>query len=259
MTLATPENARVEPGLGVVGAVAGMTLAVGSRRFMESRGVSTDALAEAMGSPARRGATTAFLAIGGTLAAMFVVADKTRPDSAAVIADLADLGVETSMLTGDGRQAAEAVAGDLGIASFEAEVLPWDKADAVGRLQDRGRTVAFVGDGVNDAPALARADVGLATGAGTDIAVEAGDLILMSEGVQGVPFALSLSRRTLATIRQNFLWAFLYNVLLIPVAAGLLYPVAGILMNPMFAAFAMSLSSVMVVANSLRLKRAPLG
>ena len=159
------------------------------------------------------------------------------------------------MITGDGRATAEAVARELGIASIEAEVLPDRKAEAVKALRRADRTVAFVGDGINDAPALAEADTGIAIGTGTDIAVEAADVVLMSGDLRGVVTAIRLARRTLATIRVNLFWAYAYNVALIPLAAGALYPVFGILLDPMLAAAAMSASSVLVVANSLRLRR----
>jgi Cu+-exporting ATPase len=159
------------------------------------------------------------------------------------------------MLTGDQPEPARAIAAAVGIDEVRAEVLPAEKAGEVQRLQAAGRRVAFVGDGINDAPALARADVGIALGTGTDIAVEAGDLILMSGDLRGVPNAIRLARRTLATIRGNFFWAYAYNVALIPLAAGALYPLTGLLLNPMLAAAAMSLSSVFVVTNSLRLRR----
>ncbi len=169
------------------------------------------------------------------------------------------MGVKTAMLTGDNTRTAQAVAADLGIDHVLAEVMPGDKASEIARLQADGATVAFVGDGINDAPALAGADVGIAIGTGTDVAIEAGDVVLMSGDPAGVANAIALGRRTLTTIKQNFLWAYLYNVLLIPVAAGLLYPFAGVLMHPIFAALAMSISSVFVVTNSLRLNRFRMG
>ena len=169
------------------------------------------------------------------------------------------MGVGTAMLTGDNQRTAEAVAAELGIDRVLAEVMPGDKASEIARLQAEGATVAFVGDGINDAPALAGADVGIAIGTGTDVAIEAGDVVLMSGDPAGVANAIALGRRTLRTIKQNFLWAYLYNVLLIPVAAGVLYPFAGVLMHPIFAALAMSISSVFVVTNSLRLNRFRMG
>ncbi|MFB3128782.1 MAG: HAD-IC family P-type ATPase, partial [Lysobacteraceae bacterium] len=171
------------------------------------------------------------------------------------VAALHALGHEVAMLTGDNRRTAQAIAREVGIDRVLAEVLPDRKADEVGRLQAAGRKVAFVGDGINDAPALAEADVGLAIGTGTDIAVESADVVLMSGNLQGVPSAIALSKATLGNIRQNLFWAFAYNTALIPVAAGVLYPVWGVLLSPVFAAGAMALSSVFVLGNALRLRR----
>jgi Cu+-exporting ATPase len=186
---------------------------------------------------------------------LLAVADPPKDSSRAAIAALHQLGLETTLLTGDNRRTAEAVAMAVGIERVIAEVLPDAKAAEVRRLQEAGAKVAFVGDGINDAPALAQADVGIAIGTGTDIAVEAGDLILMSGELTACVNAIALARRTMKTIRVNFLWAYAYNVALIPLAAGLLYPLAGWLLNPMLAAGAMSISSLFVVTNSLRLRR----
>ena len=186
---------------------------------------------------------------------MLAVADPVKPGGRAAVARLHDLGLAVTMLTGDARRTAEAVARQLGIEHLVAEALPADKVSEIKRLQAQGHLVAFVGDGINDAPALAQADVGIAMGTGTDIAVEAGEVVLMSGDPSGMADAIALARRTLGTIRGNFFWAYAYNVALIPLAAGAFYPLTGWLLSPMVAAAAMSVSSLFVVANSLRLRR----
>jgi Cu+-exporting ATPase len=206
-------------------------------------------------SRASGGKTTLYVAVDGRLAGVLAVADPLKEGSADAVRSLAALGVNVAMITGDNERTARAVAAEVGIEHVLAEVLPDQKAAEVQRRQAAGGRVAFVGDGINDAPALAQADVGLALGTGTDIAVEAGDVILMSGDLRGVPRAVQLARRTVRTIRLNFFWAYAYNVALIPVAAGALYPFFGVLLNPMLAAAAMSLSSILVVTNSLRLRR----
>jgi Cu+-exporting ATPase len=183
------------------------------------------------------------------------VADPLKAGSGEAVRALHDLGLEVAMLTGDNAATARAIADRVGIDRLLAEVLPGDKADEVKRLQAAGARVAFVGDGINDAPALAQADVGVAIGSGTDIAIEAGDVILMSGDLRGIINAAALAKRTLRTIRYNFLWAYAYNVALIPVAAGAFYALVGLLLSPVLAAAAMSASSLFVVTNSLRLKR----
>ncbi|MFN3362405.1 MAG: HAD-IC family P-type ATPase, partial [Allorhizobium sp.] len=193
-------------------------------------------------------------AIDGKLAAIIAVADSIKETTPAAIASLHGLGLRVVMITGDNRRTADAIARRLGIDEVVAEVLPTGKAEVVKSLQAGGVKVAFVGDGINDAPALAQADVGIAIGTGTDIAIESADVVLMSGDLEGVAKAIALSKATIANIRQNLVWAFGYNVVLIPVAAGALYPAFGILMSPMFAGLAMALSSVSVLANALRLK-----
>src|SRR5690606_27617210 len=197
--------------------------------------------------------TPLYAAVGGELAAILAVADPIKTTTPAAIRALHALGLEVAMITGDDRHTAEAIAKQLGIDEVVAEVLPGEKAEAVRRLT-HGR-LAFVGDGINDAPALAEADVGIAIGTGTDVAIEAADVVLMSGDLEGVPRAIGLSKATIRNIRQNLFWAFAYNRALIPVAAGVLYPVSGLLLSPVFAAGAMALSSVFVLGNALRLRR----
>ena len=199
------------------------------------------------------GKTPLYAAIDGRLAAIIAVADPVKPTTPAAIAALHAMGLKVAMITGDNRRTANAIARTLGIDEVVAEVLPDGKVEAVARLKARGR-VAFVGDGINDAPALAAADVGIAIGTGTDIAIESADVVLMSGDLRGVPTAIGLSQAVIRNIKENLFWAFAYNVLLIPVAAGVLYPVNGTLLSPMIGAGAMALSSVFVVSNALRLR-----
>jgi Cu+-exporting ATPase len=201
------------------------------------------------------GKTPLYAAIGGKLAAMIAVADPIKPTTKPAIDALHALGLKVAMITGDNRHTAEAIARQLGIDEVVAEVLPGGKVETVQRLKAEHGTLAYVGDGINDAPALAEADVGIAIGTGTDIAIEAADVVLMSGDLSGVPNAIALSKATMKNIGENLFWAFAYNVALIPVAAGLLYPFNGTLLSPVFAAGAMALSSVFVLSNALRLKR----
>jgi len=200
------------------------------------------------------GRTAVYVAIDGTPAAAIVVADVVKPNSADTIAALHRLGLRTAMISGDDRRTAAAIARELGIDEVRAEVLPADKAEVVRGLRSNGQTVAYVGDGINDAPALAEADVGIAVGNGTDVAIESADVVLVGGDPRGVLDAITVSRATMRNIRENLFWAFGYNVLLIPVAAGLLYPSFGLLLSPMLAAGAMAASSVLVVGNAQRLR-----
>jgi Cu+-exporting ATPase len=251
-------DVHAAPGQGVRGTVGGRTVLVGSKAFVEANGVTTGALAAAAEALMVQARTLAWLAVDGTLAAVAGIADPVKPSSADAIARLKGLGLEVVMLTGDSAATAHAVARAVGIETVIAGVLPAGKVEAIKAQQRRGRVVAMVGDGVNDAPALAQADVGLALGTGTDVAAQAADAVLMRGELGSVADAIALSRRTMRTMRQNLGWAFGYNVVALPVAAGVLYPVAGILLSPILASAAMAFSSVSVVTNSLRLRSARL-
>ena len=243
------------PGHGVQATVEGRTVAVGAERLMERRDVSLDGQEEIADDLADAAKTPLYVAVDGTLAAVVAVADPIKDSTPAALDALHDLGIEVAMITGDDERTARAIADELGIDRVQAEVLPDDKAEAVTSFQEQGQTVAFVGDGINDAPALAQADVGLAIGTGTDVAIESGDIVLMAGDLRGVPNAVHLSKGTLRNIKQNLFWAFAYNVLLIPVAAGILYPAFGLLLSPALAALAMMFSDLFVIGNALRLRR----
>ena len=258
LDLEDPSEIQAHPGLGIQAMVEGRAVQVGTQRFMHQLGVDVAVAETTIERLSREGKTPALAAIDGMLAAVLAVSDPLKEGSREAIGQLHEMNLSVTMLTGDHRQTAEAVATLAGIDEVLAEVLPGQKASEVQRLQQEGRKVAFVGDGINDAPALTRADVGIAIGTGTDIAIESGDVILMSGDLRGIPKAIGLARKTLRTIHGNFFWAYAYNVVLIPVAAGVLYPVSGLLLNPMLAAGAMSLSSIFVVTNSLRLRHVDL-
>ncbi|MBI1734124.1 MAG: copper-translocating P-type ATPase [Candidatus Rokubacteria bacterium] len=243
------------PGHGIDAMAPDGRVLLGNRAMMDARGIEIDAAAGEAARLSAQGKTVVYLAFAGRLAGLVGVADVLKPEAPATVARLRALGVDVVMLTGDNRATAEAIARQAGITSVLAEVLPEDKAREVKRVQESGRLVAMVGDGINDAPALAQADVGIAMGGGTDVAIEAADVTLMRGDLAGVVDALALSRRTIRIIKENLVWAFGYNVVLIPVAAGLLYPIAGVLLSPILAGAAMAFSSVSVVTNSLRLKR----
>ena len=241
-------------GGGVQAVQDGKTLYAGNDRYMESIGADTAALRAAAEMLAAAGKTPLYFAEGRQLLGVIAVADVVKPDSAAAIAALRRSGCEVVLLTGDNQRTAEAIARQVGVDRVIAQVLPQDKARCIEDLQQAGRLVAMVGDGVNDAPALVTADVGLAIGAGTEVAIESADVVLMRSSLMDIVDAAALSRATLRNIRQNLFWAFFYNSIGIPVAAGVLYPALGITLNPMIAAAAMSLSSVCVVSNALRLR-----
>ncbi|WP_275296020.1 heavy metal translocating P-type ATPase [Pseudoroseomonas ludipueritiae] len=255
LMLSTVEAFEAVPGYGVAATVDGRRVEVGADRYMVRLGHDLTAFTKAAARLADEGKTPLYAAVDGRLAAAIAVADPIKETTPAAVEALHRLGLKVAMVTGDNRRTAEAIARRLGIDEVEAEVLPDGKVAVVERLKAGGRRkVAFVGDGINDAPALAAADVGLAIGTGTDIAIESADVVLMSGDLRGVPNAIALSQATMRNIGQNLFWAFAYNTALIPVAAGLLYPVSGVLLSPMLAAAAMGLSSVFVLTNALRLR-----
>jgi Cu+-exporting ATPase len=242
-------------GLGASALVAGCPCLLGNRRYLEAAGISFLHLEDAVQRLAGEGKTGVFVARDEQLLGMIGLSDVPRVSAKEAVATLKRAGLKIAMITGDNAQTARAVGEALGIDTLLAEVLPGDKAKEIRRLQEQGEVVAMVGDGINDAPALAAADIGIAIGAGTDVAMEASDMTLMSDDLKAVPAAIRLSHETMKVIRQNLFWAFIYNIIGIPIAAGVLYPFGGILLNPEFAAAAMALSSVSVVSNSLRLRR----
>ncbi|WP_246036050.1 heavy metal translocating P-type ATPase [Aliishimia ponticola] len=242
-------------GRGAIAQVGGAEIAVGSAAFMDSRGVDLGPFRDAEARYLTQAATPVFAAKDRQACAVFAVADKVKPDAQEALAALKAQGVRLAMMSGDRREVAQAVGAQLGVDTVRAELLPGDKLDVVKQLQTDG-PVAFVGDGINDAPALAQADVGIAMGAGTDVAIEAADIVLMSGAVAGVARAKTISGATLRNIRQNLFWAFAYNAALIPVAMGVFFPAFGWQLSPMLGAAAMALSSVFVVSNALRLRRA---
>jgi Cu+-exporting ATPase len=255
LALAAIERFEAVPGFGVSARVAGRTVAVGADRYMTRLGLEVAAFRPTAQRLGEQGRSPLYAAIDGRLAAVIAVADPIKESTPAAIQALHALGLKVAMITGDNAATAAAIARQLGIDEVAAEVLPDGKVAALKRFRAGGAKVAFVGDGINDAPALAEADVGLAIGTGTDVAIEAADVVLMSGDLRGVPNAIALSQATIRNIKQNLFWAFAYNAVLIPVAAGLLYPFNGTLLSPIFAAAAMALSSVFVLGNALRLKR----
>ena len=263
-------DAVAQPGMGIVGRIDGRRVSVGNLRLVENHGVSMNALDKSGDEMARSGKTVSYVAVDREVVGVIAVSDTVKEGASEAVAVLKRQGIEVVMLTGDSQQTAEAVARSLGIDKVIANVLPDDKADHVAAMQRDGAVVAMVGDGINDAPALAEADVGIAVATGTDIAMEAADITLIRGDLMGVARAISVSKRTMRTVRQNLFWAFAYNVALIPVAAGVLYPIFATngvpealtpalgefgFLNPILAAAAMAISSVSVIGNSLRLKR----
>ncbi len=255
LNLPAVEGFEALAGYGVRGQVAGRLLWVGNRRWLERQGIDTTAFEADAEQWAGAGQSPVFVGVDGRAVGLLAVADPIKPDAVAAIGRLRALGLRVVLLTGDHQATAHAVARLAGIETVYAEVLPMDKADVIARLQGRGEVVGMVGDGINDAPALARADVGMAMGGGTDVAMESAGLTLVRGSLHGIADALALSRATLGNIRQNLLGAFIYNILGIPLAAGVLYPATGGLLNPMLAGAAMALSSFTVVSNANRLRR----
>lgn len=254
LSLLPAEDFQALPGHGLRATVENRTLLAGSLSYFTEQGIPLGALGEKSEQLASQGKTPLCFAFGGELLGVIAVADAVKPGSRQAVAELASRGIRTVMLTGDNRRTARAIQKQLGIPEIIAEVLPEDKEREIARLQSEGQKVAMVGDGVNDAPALARADVGIAIGAGTDVAIESADVVLMRSDLLDAVSAVDLSRAVLRNIKQNLFWAFIYNIIGIPLAAGLLYPLFSLTLNPMFGAAAMSLSSVCVVSNALRLR-----
>ncbi|HNX14459.1 MAG TPA: heavy metal translocating P-type ATPase [Oscillospiraceae bacterium] len=242
-------------GRGIEAKINGQLVLAGNRKLMEERNISLSELEESSDKLAGEGKTPMYVALDGKLAGIVAVADVVKQSSRSAIESLHRMGIKVAMITGDNRKTAEAIARQVGIDRVLAEVLPQDKSNEVKKLQAEGHKVAMVGDGINDAPALAQADIGIAIGSGTDVAMESADIVLMRSDLMDVPTAINLSKRTIRNIKQNLFWAFGYNVIGIPIAAGVLYLLGGPLLNPIFAAAAMSLSSVSVLTNALRLKR----
>ncbi|MGD9938178.1 MAG: heavy metal translocating P-type ATPase [Clostridia bacterium] len=255
LSLREPKDLSAAAGKGIAAMVDGQAILVGNSRLMDERMVDVSAADADLARLSGDGKTAMLLAVNGRLAGLVAVADTVKPSSAAAIAAFRALGIQTAMITGDSQPVAQAIARQVGVDRVMAEVLPEEKSGEVAKLQAEGIVVAMVGDGINDAPALAKADVGIAIGSGTDVAAESADIVLARSDLMDAVTALALSKATIRIIKQNLFWAFGYNVLGIPVAAGVLFLFGGPLLNPMFAAAAMSLSSVSVVTNALRLKR----
>jgi len=250
-----PTAFESRPGRGLVATVEGRRVLVGNERLLEEADVPLDGLRDRAGELAAQGKTAMYVALDERPAGLVAAADRIRPSARRAVAELKALGLEVAMISGDNERTANAVAAELGIERVFAEVLPQDKADYVKRLQAEGKRVAMVGDGVNDAPALAQADIGIAIGAGTDVAVETANVVLMRSDPLDIVAAMQLSRATVRKMKQNLFWASIYNLLAIPIAAGALFPSAGIELRPEWSALLMSVSSIVVATNAVLLKR----
>ncbi len=250
-----PEIFKAVPGHGITAIVDARRVVLGNLAFMKDRGVEAGAVEETLARLSDEGKTAMVIGVDGELAGVVAVADTVKEDSVAAIERMHELGLEVVMLTGDNRRTADAIGRQVGIDRVLAEVLPQDKANQIKLLQAEGKTVAMVGDGINDAPALAQADVGMAMGTGTDVAIESGDITLVKGSLTGIVTAIELSKATIRNVRQNLVGAFGYNSLGIPIAAGVLYPFIGLLLSPLLAGAAMAFSSVTVVTNANRLRR----
>jgi len=255
ITLSESKQFEALPGLGIQVFIDGQQILLGNKKLMKEKKVDLLQYEKASDNLAEEGKTPMYLAINGTLSGIIAVADIVKPSSSEAIRRLHTMGIKTAMITGDNKKTANAIAKQVGIDIVLAEVLPEEKANEVKKLQGEGKTVAMIGDGINDAPALAQANIGIAIGSGTDVAIESADIVLMKSDLNDVSFAVALSRATMTNIKQNLFWALGYNVLGIPIAAGFLHIFGGPLLNPIFAAAAMSLSSVSVITNALRLNR----
>jgi len=253
--LITPQFFNSITGQGIEAVVDGKFILIGNKRLMDNREIDITTYTADSDALAEDGKTPMYMAIDKAIAGIIAVADVIKPTSRAAITKLQEMGIEVAMITGDNQRTAQAVARQVGITKVFAEVLPKDKADKIKELQTMGHKTAMVGDGINDAPALVQADIGIAIGHGTDVAIESAEIVLMKGDLQGVASSIYLSRQTMRNIKQNLFWAFAYNVAGIPIAAGLLYIFGGPLLNPMIAAVAMAFSSISVLLNVMRIKR----
>tara|TARA_R100001143_G_C3354373_1_gene131447 strand:- start:1096 stop:2058 length:963 start_codon:yes stop_codon:yes gene_type:complete len=255
LSLAAVQDFDSESGIGVSGTVEGRKLTLGNTTLMQSVGVDAKQLKQTADTLRERGASVMFLAVDNSLAGLLSVTDPIKPNTQEAVKNLQEASIQIIMATGDGLATAKAVAGELGIVEVHGEVKPEDKLNLVADLQSKGRIVAMAGDGINDAPALAKANVGIAMGTGTDVAMNSAQVTLVKGDLRGISIARNLSEKTIVNMKQNLGFAFIYNALGVPIAAGVLYPITGMLLSPMFAALAMSLSSASVVFNALRLRR----